>query len=59
MTMRRQAMSVLRQAVSLGYRNPDWYRTESALDPIRERDDFKKLLAELQQHSRATPEKKP
>ncbi len=55
----QKAMSVLRQAVSLGYRNPVWYRTESALDPIRERDDFKKLLAELQQHSRATPEKKP
>ena len=41
-----RAMAVLRQAVSMGYRNPDAYRTESALDPLREREDFRKLIEE-------------
>ena len=35
-----RAMALLRQAVTLGYRNPDVYRTESALDPLRTRPDF-------------------
>ena len=38
-----KAMAVLRQAVTLGYRNPDLYRTESALDPLRNRPDFRVL----------------
>ena len=36
-----KAMAVLRQAVTMGYRNPDAYRTESALDPLRNRPDFR------------------
>ncbi len=48
-----RAMAVLRQAVSMGYRNPDAYRTESALDPLRKREDFKKLAEELEKPSPA------
>jgi eukaryotic-like serine/threonine-protein kinase len=42
-----QAMAVLGQAVRMGYRNPDAYRTESALDPLRNRPDFRALLMDL------------
>ena len=42
-----KAMAVLRQAVTLGYRNPDAYRTESALDPLRNRPDFRALMMDL------------
>ena len=40
-------MAGLRQAVSLGYRDPDSYRTESALDPLRNRPDFQALMMDL------------
>ena len=53
-----QAMALLRKAVD-GYRRIDVYRTEGALDPLREREDFKKLLAELEQRSAAKSKKKP
>ncbi len=42
-----KAMAVLRQAVAMGYRNPDAYRTESALDPLRDRPDFQALMMDL------------
>jgi hypothetical protein len=42
-----QAMALLRRAASMGYRDPDKYRTESALDPLRGRDDFPLLLMDL------------
>ncbi len=42
-----KAMAVLRQAVTMGYRNPDDYRTESALDPLRDRPDFQLLMMDL------------
>ena len=42
-----QAMAVLRQGVAMGYRNPDAYRTESALDPLRNRPDFQALMMDL------------
>ena len=41
------AMAVLRQAVAMGYRNLNAYRTESALDPLRNRPDFQALLMDL------------
>ena len=31
----------------MGYRNPDAYRTEDALDPLRGRDDFRLLMMDL------------
>ena len=40
-----QAMALLRKAVDMGYRNAAAFRTESALDPLRKREDFKKLLS--------------
>src|SRR5262249_62021230 len=41
------AMALLRKAVEMGYRSPDAYRTEDALDPLRDRDDFRLLLMDL------------
>jgi tetratricopeptide (TPR) repeat protein len=42
-----KAMVLLRQAVTLGYRNPSAYRTESALDSLRNRPDFRVLVMDL------------
>jgi hypothetical protein len=42
-----KAMAALRHAASMGYRNPDAYRTESALDPLRNRPDFRALMMDL------------
>ncbi len=41
------AIALLRQAVSLGYRNPESYRTEDALGPLRGRDEFRLLMMDL------------
>jgi serine/threonine protein kinase/tetratricopeptide (TPR) repeat protein len=43
-----KAIEILSAAIKQGYRNPYAYRGETALDPLRKRDDFKKLLAELE-----------
>ncbi len=50
-----QAMALIRKAVGMGYRDGEAFRTDSALDPIRDREDFKKLLAELEKTSPAKP----
>jgi eukaryotic-like serine/threonine-protein kinase len=42
-----KAMAVLRQAVAMGYRSPDAFRTESALDALRKRTDFRALTLDL------------
>jgi serine/threonine-protein kinase len=42
-----KAMVGLRRAIALGYRYPEAYRTESALDPLRDRADFKMLMMDL------------
>jgi serine/threonine-protein kinase len=42
-----RAMTVLRQAVTDGYKDAAQLRKEPALDQLRDRDDFKKLLADL------------
>ena len=41
--------------VAMGYRSPALFRTE-ALDPLRRREDFQKLLAELEKKPSAQPE---
>ena len=41
------AMALLRKAAGLGYRNADDFRTETALDPLRSRDDFQFLMLDL------------
>jgi hypothetical protein len=41
------ATALLATAVTTGYRNPDAFRTESALDPLRNGPDFRVLMMEL------------
>ena len=48
-----KAMECLGRAVANGYRNANEFRIESALDPLRNRPDFKKLMAELEKNSPA------
>ena len=40
-------MALLREAVGMGYRNLDAFRTEDALDPFRDRPDFRLLMLDL------------
>jgi serine/threonine-protein kinase len=42
-----RAMELLRRAVALGYEKPSRMRKDHALDALRERADFKKLLEEM------------
>jgi hypothetical protein len=41
------AIDALGKAVAGGYENIDWIKSSTYLDPIRDRDDFKKLVAEM------------
>ena len=50
-------MALLRKAVDAGRRDPTEFRAADALDALREREDFKKLVAELEKQSAAKPEK--
>jgi len=50
-------MAPLRKTIGMGYRNAAAFRTESALDPLRTREDFKKLLQEVEKPLPAKPEK--
>ncbi|WP_165073748.1 protein kinase family protein [Paludisphaera rhizosphaerae] len=43
----RRAVAALRQAVAKGWNQPDLYRNDPVLDPLRRRDDFRKLMIEL------------
>ncbi len=42
-----KAMALLRRAALMGYRDPVTYRTETALDSLRGREDFRLLLLDL------------
>ncbi len=53
-----RAMECLRRAVASGFRNTNQLRIESALDPLRNRSDFKKLVAELEKNSPSQQQKK-
>ncbi|MFN0019048.1 MAG: protein kinase domain-containing protein [Pirellulaceae bacterium] len=44
-----RAMKLLQQAVKAGFDNAAHMRKDADVDPLREREDFKKLLAELEQ----------
>ena len=46
-------MATLKQAVQNGYKNADHIKKDTDLDPLREREDFKKLLAELEEKAKA------
>jgi hypothetical protein len=54
-----QAMTALRKAVGIGFRNATVLRTQPALDPLRNREDFKQLIEELEKPPPAKPDKKP
>jgi hypothetical protein len=54
-----QAIELIRKSVGMGYRDADIFRTDIAPDPLRQRRDFKKRLAELETPSPTKPEKKP
>jgi hypothetical protein len=43
-----KAMEVLRRAVVSGYRNVAKMRTDTDLDSLRKREDFQKLMQELE-----------
>jgi len=47
----RQAMELLDQAVAEGYDDAARLRTESNLEPLRSRDDFRKLLAKIERRT--------
>jgi hypothetical protein len=44
-----EAMKMLKDAVAKGYKDALHMRKDKDLDALRERDDFKKLLAELEE----------
>ncbi len=50
-----QAMAMLRDAIAKGYKDAAPLRTDKELDPIREREDFKKVVAELEAAKEAPP----
>jgi serine/threonine-protein kinase len=51
-----RALEALRQAVAKGYKDAAQMKKDPALDPLRGRDDFQKLLAEVE--AAAKPEQK-
>ena len=51
------AMALLKKAVSRGYGSAAAFRTEDALDPLRKREDFNKLVEELEKPAPAKPER--
>ncbi len=53
-----KAMQCLNRAVANGFGNANKLRIESALDPLRSRADFKKLMADLDKNSQGQQEKK-
>jgi hypothetical protein len=48
----RRAIQLLRQAVGKGFKDAALVKRDTDLDALRERDDFKKLLAELEAAAR-------
>jgi serine/threonine protein kinase/tetratricopeptide (TPR) repeat protein len=53
-----EAMSLLNQAVARGFKNAAHMKQDRDLDAIRDRDDFMKLLADLEEKKRASPSPK-
>jgi serine/threonine protein kinase/Flp pilus assembly protein TadD len=54
-----QAMNLLQQAVKAGYTDAAHMKQDANLDPLRGRDDFTKLLQELEKKAAPAPEKQP
>jgi hypothetical protein len=49
-----RAMDLLRRAVAMGYRHPAVMRADNDLDALRDRDDFRKLIADLETSQNAS-----
>jgi serine/threonine protein kinase/tetratricopeptide (TPR) repeat protein len=47
-----RAMDALRQAIANGYHDVAWIENDTDLDPIRPREDFKKLMEELRKKTK-------
>jgi hypothetical protein len=43
-----RAMTLLREAVAKGFQDVERMKNDTALDPLRNREDFQKLVAELE-----------
>ncbi len=54
-----RAVELLRQAVAKGFKDAAHMKRDADLDALRGRDDFKKLLAELEAAARTTKTKEP
>jgi serine/threonine-protein kinase len=54
-----RALAALRQAVARGYKDADHLKKDKDLDPLRGRDDFQKLLAELEAAAKPGQKKRP
>ena len=52
-----RAMEFLQRAVKVGYKDVDRLKRDPELGPLRDRDDFRKLLADLEKKS--APKAKP
>jgi serine/threonine-protein kinase len=50
-----RAMAALRQAIAGGLRNVDHIRLDTDLDPLRQREDFQKLMRELEEKKTPNP----
>jgi eukaryotic-like serine/threonine-protein kinase len=47
-----RAMELLQKAVKAGYKNAAHMKKDTDLDPLRDREDFKKLIAELEEKAK-------
>jgi hypothetical protein len=47
-----RALDLLRQAVARGYKDAALMKKDPDLDPLRQRDDYRKLLAEVEAAAR-------
>lgn len=52
-----RAIALLRQAIAKGWKNAEHLKTDRDLDSLRRRDDFQKLVAELEHEAKAEPRK--
>ena len=54
-----RAMELLQKAVKAGWNDAEHTAKDTDLDPLRDREDFKKLLADLEKKPAAQPETQP
>jgi len=58
-TCAKRAIALLRQAVAKGYQDAEHMKNDHDLKALRERDDFKKLVAELEAKAKKDETKSP